>query len=259
MPKRNPPRIRRRRNLRAKRAKPSKVFAKKVLSVIHKQAETKQAFTQLDPTNFNSGVNSSGDCIKVLPSINQGTADNSRIGDQIRGQSLTVKGAVVWSPSVGSFGTFSNARLGVRVMIVQPKNLTDYSSALSSPTSWLNILLKKGGTTTAFTGLLPDLWAPINTDAITKYYDRVHYINGTYQSTAVGSTQLLGGIKIFKHTFKLRNKLLKYDTGVNSGLYPVNFAPFLLIGYCHMDGSGPDSVSTAVTAMCDMIFNYEDE
>lgn len=257
----------RRKNVRKPRAKrpykkramkSSTRFTKAVQRIIHKDAETKQAFTNLVPTSFNSGISSLGDVIQVLPNVSQGTADNGRIGDQIRAQSLTVKGAVVWSPSVGSFGTFANSRLGVRIFIVQPRNLTDYTSVNGAYSSWQNILLKKGGTTSAFTGQLSDLWAPINSDAIIKYYDKVFYLNGTYQSTAVGSTQLLGSTKIFSHTFKLRNKLLKYDNTIGSGITPVNYAPVMLIGYCHMDGSGPDTVSTAVVAMADMILNYED-
>lgn len=238
--------------------KPSKTFTKKVKKILHAQVETKQAFSSLPSTAFNSGITAVGDIQNLLPTIAQGTADNARIGDQIKGQRLSIKGAVVYSPSAGSYGTYSNARLAVRIMIIQPKQYGDYSAIYNNFATWSPYLLKKGGTTTNFSGTMSDLWAPINTDAITKYYDKIMYLNGAYERTAVGGYQLLGSTKFFKINLKLRNKTIKYDSSVSSGLSPTNYAPIMLIGYVHMDGSAPDSVSTAITAQYDSIFDYED-
>lgn len=239
-------------------SKPSKAFAKKVRAVLHKNVESKQAFSSLPSTAFNSGITAVGDIQNLLPTIAQGTADNARIGDQLRGQRLTIKGAVVYNPSTGSYGTYPNTRLAVRIMIVQPKQYGDYSAIYSNFSSWSAFLLKKGGTTTNFSGTLSDLWAPINSDAITKYYDKIMYLNGPYERTAVGGYQMLGSTKFFNISLKMRNKLLKYDAAVSGGLSPTNYAPIMLIGYVHMDGSSPDGVSTAITAQYDSIFTYED-
>lgn len=239
-------------------SKPSKAFARKVRAVIHKQAESKQAFASLPSTAFNSGMNNTGDQQNILPTIANGTTDNSRIGDQLRAQSLVVKGAVVYNPSIGSFGTYPNTRLAVRMLIVQPKQYGDYTSVTNGFAVWSQYLLKKGGTTSAFTGTLSDLWAPINTDAITKYYDKIMYINGPYERTAVGGYQMLGSTKFFNISVRCRNKLLKYDSSISGSLSPSNWAPVLLVGYVHMDGSAPDSVSTAITCQYDSIFTYED-
>ena len=240
-----------------KSVKPSKSLVKVVQKIIHKDAETKQAYTSLATTAFNSGITSTGDIIQVLPNIAQGSADNQRIGDQLRGQSLIIKGAIVGNPSTGSYGTFANSRLGVRVFVVQPRNLSDLTSVQASA-SWLNQLLKKGGTTVAFTGVISDLWATLNTDDIIKYYDKVHYITMPYQSTALGSAVMSGSTKILNIPIRMRNKLLKYDNGISSGITPTNFAPVMLIGYAHMDASSPDSLTTAINCQFDYIFNYED-
>jgi len=237
---------------------PSKAFAKKVRAVLHKNVESKQAFASLPATAFNSGITAVGDIQNLLPTIAQGTADNARIGDQLRGQRLSIKGAVVYSPSLGSYGTYANSRLAVRVMIIQPKQYGDYSAIYNNFSSWSAILLKKGGTTTNFSGTLSDLWAPINTDAITKYYDKIMYLNGPYERTAVGGYQMLGSTKFFNINLKMRNKLLKFDASVSGGLSPTNYAPVMLIGYVHMDGSAPDGASTAIVAQYDSIFTYED-
>lgn len=238
--------------------KASRSFVKKVQKIIHKNAETKQAFTGISNVSFNSGVTSVADNYRIFPQINQGTADNARIGDQIRAQKLTVKGCIVYDPSTGDYGSYANTRLAVRMMVVMPKNLRDYASVDGAYSSWQNILLKKGGTTSQFTGVVSDLWAPINTDAITKYYDKVFYIQGTYQATAAGSTQLLGSTKFFSKTFKYRNKLIRYDNAVGSGLIPSNFAPTLILGYVHLNGGSPDVLTTAIKVSYDAILDYED-
>lgn len=106
------------RSYRKRAAKPSKNFVKKVQKIIHADVETKQAYYILAPTNFNSGIDVTGDVIRVLPNISQGTDVSNRIGNQLKGQSLSLKGCVSWSPSVGTFGSFANARLGVRLMVV---------------------------------------------------------------------------------------------------------------------------------------------
>jgi len=243
---------------RAKRAKPSGAFRKKVLAVMRGQVETKQAFHAVGPTSYNSGINAIGDATKILPSITQGTNDAQRIGDQLTGLKLTVKGAIVYNPSTGQYGTYANSRLGVRMMIVQPRQYSNIDDVQSNAAAWLSLLLKKGSSTSAFTGVLSDLWAPINSDYIIKYYDKVFYMDAPYQATAVGSTVMGNSTRIFKHTLKLRNKVLKYDSSVSSGAQPVNYAPVLLIGYTHMDGSGADTLTTAIQLSYDTIFNYED-
>jgi len=252
---RNP---RRRRAPRRKSSAPSKAFVKKVKKIIHGQAETKQAFHVLTPLSFNSGIDAGGDAIRVLPHINQGISDNARIGDQIRAQSLMLKGAIVYNPSVGQYGTYANARLGVRVMVIQPRMFADITSVLGTTASWMPNLLRKGGTNTAFTGVLNDLWAPINSDYFIKYYDKVFYMTAPYQQTAIGSTEMQGATKIFKHNFKLRNKLLKFDANIGGGLTPTNYAPTFVVGYVHMDGSAPDVATTAIQVTWDAIFKYED-
>lgn len=238
-------------------AKPSKTFVKKVQKVIHADVETKQAYHIMAPTNFNSGIDAAGDAIRILPNISQGTAENNRIGNQLKAQNLTIKGCVSWSPSVGTFGSFANARLGVRLFVIQPRNYSEIGEVLANTSTWMPTLLQKGGVAAPFTGAINDLWAPLNSDAFIKYYDRVFMINGTYQATAVGYSQLLGATKMFNIALKCRNKTIKYENSISTN-NPMNYAPVFCIGYSHLDGSGPDTVSTAITVQWDTVFNYED-
>lgn len=243
---------------RRRYVKPSKNLKKVVKQIIHEQVETKQGFHERSTASYNSGINSTGDATRVLPNISQGTTDNARIGDQIRAQSLSIKGAVVYNPSTGQYGTFANARLGVRLMVVQPRLYSNLDDVQNNAATWTAYLLRKGGSTSAFTGVLSDLWSPINTDGIIKYYDKVFYLDAPYQATAVGSVLMGKSTKLFSISMKLKNKLLKYDANVSGGVQPTNYAPVVLLGYAHMDGSAADTLTTAVQLTYDTIMNFED-
>lgn len=244
-----------RRVIKKASTQPSAAFAKKVRAVLHKNVETKEAYANINNVNFNSGINSAGDCQWLMPAISQGTADNARIGDQIRGQTLTIKGAITSSLSYTSGAA---SRIAVRMMVVTPKSYPQYDIAQAQSGTWMNTLLKKGGTTSAFVGNLQDLWAPINRDAITVYMDKVFYLNSPYVATSVGGLSVANSVKFFSKTFKLRNKLIKYDSSIGSGVMLTSYAPILLLGYAHLDASSPDTVSTQVYLNADTIFKYED-
>lgn len=236
----------------------SKSMTSAISKLIHKNVESKQAYHERATASYNSTINSTGDCTRVLPTINQGVTDATRIGDQLRAQSLVVKGAIVYNPSTGQYGTYANARIAVRMMIVQPKQYSNLDDVQSYAGAWTALLLKKGAATSAFNGTLADLWAPINTDMITKYYDRVFYMDAPYQQTAVGSNLMGRSTRLFSVSLKLRNKVLKYDNSVSGGGQPTNYAPVLIMGYTHLDGSAADTLTTALQLTYDTVFNYED-
>lgn len=252
-----PKSYRKKRSNKKSAAKSSRTFVKKVQKIIHADVETKQSYHIMAPTNFNSGIDAAGDAIRVLPNIAQGTDVSNRIGNVVRAMKLTLTGAMSWSPSAGTFGSFANARLGVRVFVVQPRNYSQIADVLANTATWMPTLLQKGSIATPFQGNINDLWAPLNTEAFIKYYDKVFYLTGTYQSTAAGYTQLLGATKIFRANMRLRNKALKYENAIST-VNPMNYAPVFLIGYAHMDGSGPDTLSTAITVQWDSVLDFED-
>lgn len=251
----------------------NKNLVKTIKSVIHQQAETKCAFTTVPMTAFNSGMNSSGDMLPLIPYISQGVLDNQRVGDQLRAQTLTVKGHMYinTTPIIGISGggyavpTSSNAKIAVRMIICQPKNMSSNDIILNN-SSWINALIKKGGITSAFTGTVQDLYAPVNRDAVTVYHDKTFYlsldpllVSGTYPAgTLVNTSGTRQALKFFNFSLKCKNKLLKYDSNVNGGLSPVNYAPIALFGYAHLDGSAPDVATTVINASADINFTYED-
>ena len=243
---------------------PTKNFVKAVQAIIKKDVETKTIYTQQYNTFFNSGINSSADCLQLISTMGNGTADASRIGDQVRALRLRCKGFLM-TRFTGSAGTtyYQNCRIGVRLMVVQPKMYSSLGAIQANATTWLPTLLKKGLTTTAFTGIVPDLMADINRDAITVYHDKVFYVQNPYSNAVLGSAGNnllipLETCKFFNLSMKLNSKVLRYDSSIDSGLTPTNFNPVVLLGYCYLDGSSPDSVTTQISMSYDSYLDYED-
>lgn len=242
-------------------SKPSKSFTKAVESVIHKNTENKEVYHSVEALSFNSAINTTGDMQKVVPNCGVGTGEAERIGEQIRAQKLNIKGHFILSTSNNSI---ANSRIAVRMFVCQPKNLSAYPE-VSNSTGWLQQLLRKGGSNVAFTGLISDLYAPVNTDQITCYYDKVTYITVPYLYQGIGldsvntltSWDLVNSTKFFSISLKVKNKLLKYDKNYNT-LQPTSYSPILVLGYTHLDNSSPDIVTTQVVMSYISTMEYED-
>lgn len=235
-----------------------KQFAKKVQKVLNKNIEDKYAYKAVVDVNYNSGINSSGDLNALMPNINVGASDYQRVGDQTHGRRLNIKGHLITNLT---YTAYSQCRIGVRMLVVQPKTASAQSLISSSATTWLSTLLKKGGTTVGFTGAVSDLYAPVNTDAITKYYDKVIYMNSPYIVGTIGAgidVTTARSTKFFDISLKIKNKLFKYDEAENSGLTPTNYNPQLIIGYAHLDSASPDTVSAQVNMSWVSTLLYQD-
>lgn len=247
-----------------KRKVQNKKLTTLVKSIIHKQAETKQAFltTGNSLTLFNSGVNTTADMLQVMPNISNSVNDNGRIGDQIRAQRLNMRGYIKLNPN-NTFNTTASPSVVARLMIVSLKTKANYTEATSTATA-LGGLLKLGGTTSGFSGTLQQIYAPINTDLWTIHVDRKYYLNQSYlvqpggASATCVSSDIKNTIKFFNFNIRCKNRLLKYDANISSGLLPTNFGPICLLGYSYLDGTTPDVLTTNLGLQFDTIFDYED-
>lgn len=244
-------------------SRPSKALTQAIKKVIHQQTENKEAYRSLALTAFNSGIDNTGDSILVVPDISTGTQDNARIGDQLRGQKLSIRGHIISASQIPQ--SSANSRIAVRLMVVQPRYLSNRVTVLSQSVVWQSSLLKKGGSTTGFTGEISDLYAPINSDAIITYYDKVMYLpipqvyvgNSGGTQLVVTSVDMSKSVKFFNINLKVKNKLLKYDATIST-TQPLNYSPTFILGYVHLDGSTADVVNTQVSCAFDSVFQYED-
>jgi len=232
-----------------------KPMVKLIQSVINKNMEDKFAWRSVSDVPYNSAINSQTDVASIVPSISVGAGDASRVGVQIHGKQLTIQGHMIGNLTNRDY---SDVRICVRMMIVSPKGYAGYTPAYNAAATWLAYLLKKGATTVGFTGAVSDLYAPVNTDAITCHYDKLFYLNSPYvPGTVSGALPVTNSTKFFKISLPV-NRVFKYDSAVDSGLLPVNYSPFIILGYAHLDNSTPDTVQTQVNLNWTAQFRYQD-
>lgn len=229
----------------SKSTKPSKEFTKKVKKVLNKVQETKIAWRQATNVNYNSVMTDATDVTNnyLVPNITNGTGISNRIGERITLKSLNIKGHIITNITNT---TYENCRIGVRMLIVQPKDTSSQTSIDDTSGNWLYSLIREGGTTAAFGGLVRDLYSPINKDLITCYYDKLFYMQMPYNAISVTGVQNVQSMtKFFDINLKVKGKVLRYDNSVDGGVASVNFNPVLLIGYAKLDSSAADTGTTA--------------
>lgn len=247
--------VRRLRRVVRRRIIPRRVF----------RPEVKEVCVVQNLTQFNSGINDAGDNRQIIPSMSKGTNAYNRVGDQCVALKLAIRGHMIMN---STYQDSNSARIGVRMMIVQPKRYLNQSD-VSSGTGWQAALLRRGSGTFGFTGSIADLYCPINRDAVTVYYDRVFYLSmPVVQRTTTAGTTLVNTAtetsvdmykttKMFKITLKLRNKLLKYDD-LLGGTYPENWGPVMINGYAHLNGASADVTNTQLGVAFDSTLYFKD-
>jgi len=238
-------------------------FAKKVLAVIHKQAEDKVAHGNSGNTlvQFNSGITTVADCLNLVPNITNGSGVNERVGEKIRLQSHTVKGYVRFNTATSNSDA-KFAQIMVRQMIVTLKTSKNFTVINDDPSinAKLATLLQKGGTTTGFTGLISDIMADINRDVFTVHLDKKFYLtqDRIISNANLDVVNVSKALKFFNHSMKVKNKQIYYDADVSAGLLPTNYAPIMLFGFCYLDGSAVDTVTTNLQVYYETQMKYED-
>jgi len=246
--------------------KPSSTFKKMVQSVISADVETKMAhLTSANSTltSFNSGINATGDYLRLVPQITNGTDSNQKLGDQIKAQSLSVQGYIRAVSNPNSNTAQNIPQMVVRIFCVSLKEKSAWNNITSSTTP-LTSLLDKGSTTTGWSGVLSDIYAPVNRNIFTVHGDKLYYLSQnqmTGQPDAtdpVIATNVREAVRFFKFNVKCKDKLIRYDQIIESGSSPTNFNPFLLIGYAYLSGDSPDSITTNLGVHYNTTFKYED-
>ena len=251
----------------ARRNKPSNSFAKKVNAVIHKAVETKDASYTLSVTDFNGPVSNVQDVSRIVPTIQNGTTNGTRIADQILGQKIDFRGHMMINTVFNTTGTTiptaipANARLMIRAAIVSIKKFNNFDD-VSATTAWMNSILKNGANLQGLDGTLQSMYLPWNKDVITVHKEFKKYVTipviYAQTATATGFSNTAVGfensIKFMNATVKCK-KLLKYD---NTSFSPQNYAPFFICSYAHLDGSSADLITARITASYVSTLFYED-
>lgn len=209
------------------------------------------------PTYFNAGIASTAEVFPVLPPVAQGTNSNQRIGDKIRPKKLRVDCVITAN------GSFSSSQMNqVRLFILQDKSIKNLNALFSTPIS--TQLLDLGGTTDGFKGLPADIMRRVNKQRYNVYADKVFEIlSGQGQTpqpvnTYVGNQVFVSGEQCYKVSFVVPTPaVLSYSNSAD--VWPVNYAPFMCLGYVQPDGNAfPDFLLTRVACNWVSHLDYED-
>ena len=218
-----------------KRSKPA-TFAKRVKAVISKVAETKMVSHDSGLVAYNSGISVSTDVMQIVPTMAQGDDTGMRTGNRVTAKNLSIKGHMLMSLAVSNIST--SVRIAVRQMVLVSKRYKNFSDMQTNFASHLPFLLKSGNSVQGFTGIIQDLYLPINREIYTVLYDKIVYLNLEYQATASGFQGVADSVKFFNINVKCKNKILNYEES-NSNV-PQNWNPFMCFGYAKLDGATPD-------------------
>lgn len=227
-------------------------FTRRVARVLDRKAEKKVVIHNSNVTAFNQAISSSGDCLRIMPTIALGTSQSARTGNKITIKSLKLQGVITAQLTLS--GT-SQQRIGVRLMIVKARDANSWQLGAANFTSDYTKLIE--GQITGFSGLVTDWNGWINRDFFTPLVDKRYRI--TVGGVAAGQNyQTWNSYKCINFDFKkLRNKILQYEPDEDAD-DPINFPYFMLLGYAYLDGGLPDSLQTYVTMQYNTKVEYVD-
>lgn len=253
---------------RSKRSnRPSKSFEKKVNQVIHKNVETKEVSYNLAVTDFNGPVNNVADVCRIVPNLQQGTANGQRIADNVLAQNIDFRGHMMINTVFNTTGINiptaipTNARLMIRAAIISVKKFHCFDD-VAATTAWMGSVLKNGAAVQGLDGTLQSMYLPWNRDVITvhKEFRKFVTIPVIYEKTATAAGFAMtavgfeNSISFMKTKLKCK-KVLKYD---NSSFSPQNYAPIFICSYAHLDGTAADILVSRITTSYVSTLSYED-
>lgn len=214
---------------------------------IMRNEETKLVSITSGFTGYNSSISSTGDFVTCLPPCAQGTGQSQRIGQSIRPVKLVIRGYIVY----GTDGQQNARLLGGRMFCFSDKTVSNYGVATSAGANYN--LLDVGGTSSTFDGTVSRYEYPHNNDQFRFYSDKKFrmmkpwgYTNtlGTSSTSAITSMdKSLYRPFTITLTQKQLPAQLKYDQQLNVN-FPVNFAPYVALGYCDLLSYPADTVVT---------------
>ena len=212
-----------------------------IKSVVRRGEETKSIGLVIENGIQHNPQITNADIAIVMPGMAQGTANTERIGDKVSPVSLKISG----STSINDLGQFVDVPVTVKVMCLQAKGIRDSNLVVANAP--LNNLLDNGGTTN-WDGSTARSLFKINRDLFTVLGSRTFKLgDATAENTRSMSKRWSMNIKC--------PATLKYGNGA---LYPDNFAPFFVLGWCRDDGTTPTPITLWVVNTANVFFQYKD-
>lgn len=231
-------------NKRRANKRPRVSFAQKVQRVINRSQETKKSIYESGLVSYNSPITATGDVLRIMPDIPRGTSSWERTGQKITLTKIVIRGYIT---TTGPATTSDHrARYGIRHLLLADKQKNDWQQVTGTDLNGLLEAVSAPGQ--AFSGTTANYMTPINRENFTSRMDKKFPLTQNYAPASDGSASARDCIKFFTKTltFGTNGKDLYFE-GSN---HPINFKYFMSLGYCYLDNSAPDSVTT------DVMMNY---
>jgi len=221
-------------------------LTKAVKAVVQSQLETKNVSKIVENLVTHNSTILTSDWVYPLPPINQGTAENERIGDRVRPKALIVKCHVSFGATTGGFPTIKCS-----LFTLKHKKYTSQSTlAANISTDGVLMLMDGDGNTAGYDGTLRASQYKVNTDLWTQISRK----DFTLSKDAAAPTQ---GSCFREFTIRIPcPKTLVYT--LDTDLLPQNFCPAMALGYTYVSGASPDTVNTPVVVFSQAFFTYTD-
>jgi len=250
---------------RQPRSKKSVALIKSVVgSVLDRTLETKYATDQRLNVAFNSAIGAYNlDAYPALPPVNVATGfmqTYNRAGNEITPTSLKVHMTV----GLNSVQRSSALRVDVYVLTRKDQKVLAPNGILNRVDIPQLFNAGFGGGLTSYTGLPTIPVLRMNLNEFTLISHRKFTLAGNVglpngDTTAGNSPNLLPGCVKYLDINVPCPKTLKYDEGTaTTAVYPNNFAPFIVIGYCKVDGTAPDVAFQSVVASWTTALMFKD-
>lgn len=242
-----------------------KVVRNEVVKEIHKETESKTAYpatannVQILPYGVANPHGSTViDFSPLWNSITQGTQNGSRIGDEIRVQSLKFRGYVNFDSSTANDENYLKNPLYLKMIILRRKD--SQTNPCFYGTTGINDLLMNGPSATFPTSTPSDMWRYFNKDTYRVYKTQVFKLGPAATSnTPSDSNQYNNDFHLSQHfniDLSSHVDVIKYQPGMTTAQNVAMFAIFLV---CFANGAPVSALARpCVEIHYDIEMKYED-
>lgn len=226
-------------------------FAAKVKKIIAGKEETKQKTQTIYDSiatgiNFNSGINTSGECYNVLPDVGRGDTSYERDGDKIQPMYCNLR-----------FNMSLNGGQPAHVYLFVLEDKLQRDGNTTRDYNFLNL----NGQDTNFDGTWVNSCLPVNTEDF-KLIARRRIRLAYDQQPAGAGTAATESSPMFKEVnIKVpikRYKYFDYYGAPSTSNQPKNHNLFWAIGYLNSDGTSDSGLTARLRVTCLSTFYYKD-
>lgn len=212
-------------------------------------------------TSFTSAITSTAELYNLVPLNSQGVDEYNRVGNRISPTRLWINGQICLQ-RYDDLGAYD---ISVHMFVLTCKTVKDIANYTAIP---IGDLLKNGqGTNVGFDGTQSATVYPINTDLFHVLHHKVIRMKRSYGyvneistgSASNNQTSVASNTQFVPYKMNIKcPKTFVYEAAANSN--PINFAPFLCIGWVRNDSLGQTAPNATANVMvtCRSHLEYTD-